>query len=46
MLPCATTGVVEVPANFQVFQIGRDFMLGQVTDELDVHYVHRYEIAK
>ncbi len=39
-------GVVEVPANLQVFQIGTDFILGRVTDELDVHYVHRYEIMK
>ncbi len=39
-------GVVEVPASLQVFQIGRDFMIGLVTDELGVHYVHRYEIMK
>ncbi len=39
-------GVVEVPANLEVFQIGRDFILGQVTDELGVHYVQRHGIVK
>ena len=39
-------GVVELPANFRVFQIGADFILGSVWDELDVQYVHLYGIEK
>ena len=39
-------GVVEVPRNFRVFQIGADFMLGAVTDDLGVGYVHIYPIGK
>ena len=39
-------GVIELPANFRVFQIGADFILGSVRDELDVQYVHLYGIEK
>ena len=39
-------GVVEVPARLQAFQIGADFILGKVTDDLGVEYVHRHEIEK
>ena len=39
-------GIVEVPANLWVFQIGSDFILAQFRDELDVVYVHLYRIEK
>ncbi len=39
-------GVVESPAGLWVYQIGTDFVLGRVTGELDVNYVHLYRIAK
>jgi hypothetical protein len=37
-------GVVATPPNFQVFQIGSDFMLGRWTDELDVEHVQLYKL--
>ena len=39
-------GVVELPTNLRVFQIGADFILGTVSDDLDVDYVHLYHIEK
>ena len=39
-------GVVEVPASLRVFQIGVDFILGMVRDDLGVQYIHRYRIDK
>lgn len=39
-------GVVELPADLRVFQIGADFVLGTVTDDLGVGYVHLYRIEK
>lgn len=39
-------GVVELAADLQVFQIGADFILGTVTDDLGVGYVHVYGIEK
>jgi len=39
-------GIVEVPAKLSVLQVGSDFILAQFSDDLDVHYVHRYRIRK
>ena len=39
-------GVIEPPANLEVYRIGADFILGKVRDELDVDYVHLYRIEK
>ncbi len=39
-------GVVELPANVWVFQIGADFVLGRFRDDFGVEYVHRYRIEK
>ena len=39
-------GMVEFPAGLWVYQIGNDFVLGRVTGDLDVNYVHSYRIEK
>lgn len=39
-------GVVELATDLQVFQIGTDFILGTLRDELGVGYVHVYRIEK
>lgn len=39
-------GAVDVPAELSVLQIGTDFVLAHVTDDLGVHYVHLYRIEK
>ena len=39
-------GSVEVPANLSVLQIGADFILAQLSDDLGVQYVHMYGIGK
>ena len=39
-------GVVELAADLRVFQVGADFILGTVTDDLGVGYVHVYRIEK
>ena len=39
-------GVVELPVNLEVLQIGADFILAKVRDDLDVDYVHLYQIEK
>ena len=37
-------GEVETPPEFQVFQIGSDFVLGRWTDDLDVEQVQLYKL--
>jgi hypothetical protein len=37
-------GTVHTPPDFQVHHVGRDFLVGVVTDELDVPYVRRYPL--
>lgn len=39
-------GVIELPTNLRVFQIGADFILGSVSDELGVQQVSQYGIEK
>lgn len=39
-------GTIELPANLEIYQLGADFILGRVRDELDVDYVHLYRIEK
>ena len=39
-------GLVELTADFQVLQIGTDFILGALRDDLGVAYVHVYRIEK
>ena len=39
-------GVVALAADLQVFQIGTDFILGTLRDDLGVGYVHVYRIEK
>ena len=39
-------GVIELPGSLEVYQIGTDFLLGKVSDELDVDRVHLYQIDK
>ncbi len=39
-------GVIALPDNLQVYQIGRDYILGVLRDELEVQFVHLYEIEK
>ena len=39
-------GTVELPAGLWVYQIGADFVLGRMTGDLDVNYVHVYAIGK
>ncbi|WP_419164074.1 hypothetical protein [Candidatus Palauibacter sp.] len=39
-------GVVEMHRNLRVFQIGAEFILGAVRDDLGVDYVHMYRIEK
>lgn len=42
----AMLAVVETPARFSVYEIGRDFILGRWTDELDVEHVQIYQLIK
>jgi hypothetical protein len=37
-------GTVHTPADFQVHHVGRDYLVGVATDELDVPYVRRYPL--
>ncbi len=37
-------GAVETPPEFQIFQIGADFVLGRWTDDLDVEHVQLYKL--
>lgn len=39
-------GIVEVPADLSVQQIGSDFVLALAYDDLEVSYVHGYSIEK
>lgn len=39
-------GVVEMPERFTIYQIGRDFVLGRWTDEMDVEHVRLYGLIK
>ncbi len=39
-------GVVELPRRISVFQIGADFVLGSVRDDLGVQYVYLYRIER
>lgn len=39
-------GTVETPAGMNIYQIGRDWILGRVKDELDVEYVRLYPLAR
>jgi hypothetical protein len=39
-------GTVETPAGLAVHQIGRDWMVGSMKDELDVQHVRLYRIEK
>lgn len=39
-------GMIALPTGLGVYQIGHDFVLGKVRDELDVDYVHLYRIEK
>ena len=39
-------GIFEVPARLSVLQIGSDFILAQLRDDVDVQYVHLYRIGK
>ena len=39
-------GVVELPANLEVYQIGADFLLAKMRDDLVVDYAHLYRIEK
>lgn len=39
-------GIVAVPANLSVLQVGADFILAHSRDDLGVHYVHLYRIEK
>ena len=39
-------GIVEVPAKLSVLQIGADFVLARLSDDLGVQYVHTYRIEK
>ena len=39
-------GTMETPANFTVFEIGRDYVLGSWSDELDVEHVQRLGLSR
>ena len=39
-------GVIELPGSLEVYQIGTDFLLGKVSDELGVDRVYLYRIEK
>ncbi|UCC73471.1 MAG: hypothetical protein JSV86_02605 [Gemmatimonadota bacterium] len=39
-------GIVATPPDFQVYQIGYDFVLGRWTDDLDVEHVRLYELIR
>jgi hypothetical protein len=38
--------VIETPDRFTIHQVGRDFVLGSWTDELDIEHVRLYELIK
>ena len=39
-------GVVETPERFTIHEIGRDFVLGHWTDDMDVEHVRLYGLIK
>lgn len=39
-------GLVRTPARLNVLHIGEDEIVGLYRDELDVEYVHRYELRR
>ena len=39
-------GMIELSGSLEVYQIGKDFLLGKVSDELGVDRVHLYRIEK
>jgi hypothetical protein len=39
-------GSVEFPDNFWPYEIGFGHVLGRWTDDLDVNYVHRYDLDR
>jgi hypothetical protein len=39
-------GTAETPAGMDVYQIGSDWILGRVKDDLDVEYVRLYPLEK
>lgn len=39
-------GAVELPPGLQVYEIGADYVLGKVEDELDVEHVVVYQLVK
>ncbi|HSG80741.1 MAG TPA: hypothetical protein VLC48_00715, partial [Gemmatimonadota bacterium] len=42
----AALGVVEMPARFEPYEIGSDFVLGRWRDELDIEHVRLYRLLK
>ena len=39
-------GTLSVPDRFVIHDVGRDFVLGKWTDDLDVEHVQMYELIK
>ena len=39
-------GFVETPADLRIFEIGADYVLGLVTDALDIEYVQLWELER
>lgn len=39
-------GIIEMPSRFRVTEIGSDYALGVLTDDLGVEYVHLYSLEK
>ena len=39
-------GTLETPAHFTLFEIGRDYLLGSWSDELDVEHVQRLALSR
>lgn len=39
-------GLVETPPGLDVLEIGADYVLGRVTDELGVEYVHVWALDR
>lgn len=39
-------GLVEMPEGFEVYEIGEDYLLGRVTDELGVEYVQVWPLER
>jgi hypothetical protein len=39
-------GRIETPADLRIYEIGEDYLLGRIQDELDVEYVQVYSLAR